>query len=225
MNDSAIDTAGGVGDPIRLVLADDQATVRDALAVMLDLDDDVDVVGTAANGAEAVELAGSARPDVVLLDLNMPVLGGVGATERIRAAHPDIAILILTTFDDDESILSALRAGAIGYLTKDATRIAIMQAVRAAAAGQTVLDPTVQSRLVALATRGTVAQADHSFTAREREILDLIGQGLRNGEIAERLVISEATVKTHINNLFAKAGFRTRADAVRYALRAGRASF
>ncbi|GAA4392014.1 response regulator transcription factor [Tsukamurella soli] len=215
------------GRPIRLVLADDQATVRDALAVMLDLDDDVDVVGAAANGAEAVELAGSRSPDVVLLDLNMPVLGGVAATERIRAAHPGVAILILTTFDDDESILSALRAGAVGYLTKDANREAIMQAVRTAAAGQTVLDPAVQLRLVALATRNTApavrdagpAAPGVSFTTREQEILELIGQGLRNGEIAEHLVISEATVKTHINNLFAKAGFRTRADAVRYALR------
>jgi DNA-binding NarL/FixJ family response regulator len=212
---------------IRLVLADDQATVRDALAVMLDLDDDVDVVGAAADGAAALALVADTAPDVVLLDLNMPVLGGVAATARIRAEYPTVAVLILTTFDDDASILAALRAGASGYLTKAAGREAIMAAVRGAAAGQSVLDPVVQSRLLELATRTAAPTVPETrppgvqLTAREREILDLIGAGLRNGEIAARLVISEATVKTHINNLFAKAGFRTRADAVRYALGSG----
>ncbi|MDF0528890.1 response regulator transcription factor [Tsukamurella sp. 8F] len=207
---------------IRLVLADDQATVREALAVMLDLDDDVDVVGAAPDGAAALELIGEQAPDVALLDLNMPVLDGVRATERIRAEHPTVKVLILTTFDDDASILGALQAGAAGYLTKDAGRDAILAAVRGAAQGQTVLDPTVQQRLLALATRSAPPREPPTpFTAREREILALIGEGLRNREIAERLVVSEATVKTHINNLFAKGGFETRADAVRYALRGG----
>jgi DNA-binding NarL/FixJ family response regulator len=209
---------------IGLVVVDDQATVREALAVMLDLADDVDVIGTATNGDEALaviaELAVSQKsPDVVLMDLNMPVMGGVEATGRIREAHPDVVVLVLTTFDDDESILAALQAGASGYLTKEADRATILQAVRAARHGQTVLAPEVQRRLLTLASRPTrPAEPEFALTAREQEILSLIGEGLRNPEIAAKLVISEATVKTHINNLFAKAGFHSRADAVRYAL-------
>ncbi|HYQ62746.1 response regulator transcription factor [Actinophytocola sp.] len=206
---------------ITLVVADDQATVREALAVMLDLAPDVSVVATATNGAEAVEAAARHQPDVLLMDLNMPVMGGVEATGRIHALGPATTVLVLTTFDDDSSILAALQAGASGYLTKEADRETILQAVRAAAQGQTVLSPEVQRRLLALASR-TVPQPDSAafgLTGREREVLGLIGDGLRNPEIASRLVISEATVKTHINNLFAKAGFHSRADAVRYALR------
>lgn len=209
--------------PITLVVADDQATVREALAVMLDLADDVTVVATATNGAQAVEAAERHRPDVVLMDLNMPVMGGVEATGRIHLTGPGTVILVLTTFDDDESILAALQAGAGGYLTKDADRATILHAVRTAAQGQTVLAPAVQRRLLALASRSAPAAAPQDggvdLTPREREILGLIGEGLRNPEIAAKLVISEATVKTHINNLFTKAGFHSRADAVRYALR------
>ncbi|MFJ4655272.1 response regulator [Nocardia sp. NPDC088792] len=208
---------------IRLGVADDQATVREALAIMLDLDPDIEVVATATNGEEATELAATHRPDVLLMDLNMPVLDGVEATRRIRETNPATAILVLTTFEDDASILAALQAGASGYLTKEADRATILQAVRTAAQGQTVLAPAVQQRLLSLASRQpSAAPPDDpqiSLTAREREILQLIGEGLRNPEIAAHLVISEATVKTHINNLFAKAGFHSRADAVRYALR------
>ena len=206
---------------ITLVVADDQATVREALAVMLDLAPDVSVLATATNGAEAVEAAAQHHPDVLLMDLNMPVMGGVEATGRIHASGPATTVLVLTTFDDDSSILAALQAGASGYLTKEADRETILQAVRAAAQGQTVLSPEVQRRLLALASRPASQpdSADFGLTGREREILGLIGDGLRNPEIAARLVISEATVKTHINNLFAKAGFHSRADAVRYALR------
>jgi DNA-binding NarL/FixJ family response regulator len=213
---------------ITLVVVDDQTTVREALAVMLDLAEDVTVVGTAANGAEAVQAAARHNPDVLLMDLNMPVMGGVAATGRIHAADPDIAVLVLTTFDDDESILAALQAGASGYLTKEADRATILHAVRTAARGETVLAPEVQRRLLALATRPAPAAPPEDegvyLTAREWEILGLIGEGLRNPEIAAKLVISEATVKTHINNLFAKAGFHSRADAVRYALRHQRPS-
>ncbi len=204
---------------IRLVVVDDQATVREALAVMLHLAQDVDVVGTATNGAQALAVVAEQGPNVVLMDLNMPVMGGVEATGRIRSEHPDVVVLVLTTFDDDESILAALRAGASGYLTKEADRATILQAVRAANHGQAVLAPEVQRRLLALASRPVrAAEPEFALTAREREILALIGEGLRNQEIAAKLVISEATVKTHINNLFAKAGFHSRADAVRYAL-------
>lgn len=208
---------------ITLVVVDDQATVREALAVMLGLAEDVTVVATATNGAEAVEAAERHHPDVLLMDLNMPVMDGVEATERIHRAEPEATILVLTTFDDDESILAALHAGASGYLTKDADRSTILHAVRTAAQGQTVLAREVQRRLLALASRPTpVAPPEDegvNLTTREREILGLIGEGLRNPEIAAKLVISEATVKTHINNLFAKADLHSRADAVRYALR------
>ena len=153
------------------------------------------------------------------MDLNMPVMGGVEATDRIHREHPEVVVLVLTTFDDDESILAALQAGASGYLTKEADRATILQAVRAASHGQTVLAPEVQRRLLTMASRpARAAEPEFALTAREQEILALIGEGLRNPEIAAKLVISEATVKTHINNLFAKADFHSRADAVRYAL-------
>lgn len=207
---------------VKLVVVDDQATVREALAVMLDLAEDVDVVGTATNGEEAVSAVLAQRPDVVLMDLHMPAMTGVEATERIRELAPDTRVLVLTTFEDDESILAALQAGAAGYLTKQADRVTILQAVHSVFHGQSVLDPQVQRRLLALATgRPAPATPDRpplDLTAREWEVLRLIGEGLRNPEIATRLVISEATVKTHINNLFAKAGFHSRADAVRYVL-------
>ncbi|GAA4619049.1 response regulator transcription factor [Actinoallomurus liliacearum] len=205
---------------IRLLVVDDQAAIRDALAVMLDLDPEITVVGTAANGEEAVTAVGEHDPQVVLMDLHMPVMGGVEATRRILAARPGLPVVVLTTFEDDESILAALRAGARGYLTKDSDRTRIVQAVRGAHAGQAVLDPDVQSRLLTLATRVPAPEPDTPvpLTAREREVLDLIGQGLRNNEIARRLYITESTVKTHINNLFAKADLHSRADAVRLAL-------
>ncbi|WP_086663288.1 response regulator [Lentzea kentuckyensis] len=204
---------------IRLLIVDDQAAVRDGLAVMLDLDPDITVVGTAANGAQAVAAVAELRPEVVLMDLNMPVMGGAEATGALRESHPELPVVVLTTFDDDDSILAALRAGARGYLTKDADRATIIQAVRGAHAGNAILDPAVQLRLLDLASRKPVEQPGVDLTAREREVLDLIGEGLRNGEIARRLFISEATVKTHINNLFAKADLHSRADAVRLALK------
>jgi len=205
---------------IRLLVVDDQAAIRDALAVMLDLDPDIAVVGTAANGKEAITAVDEHDPQVVLMDLHMPVMGGVEATSLIHAARPGLPVVVLTTFEDDESILAALRAGARGYLTKDSDRAKIIQAVRGAHAGQAVLDADVQSRLVTLATRSPAPEpvTPVPLTVREREILDLIGQGLRNTEIARRLYITEATVKTHINNLFAKADLHSRAEAVRLAL-------
>lgn len=205
---------------IRLLIVDDQAAIRDALAIMLDLDTDIDVVGTAADGREALAHVEELAPDVVLMDLNMPVMGGVEATERLQQTRSALPVVVLTTFEDDESILGALRAGARGYLTKDADRATITQAVRSAHAGHAVLDPEVQRRLLDLAGRKPAPEPAVAvpLTAREREVLDLIGQGLRNVEIAQRLTISEATVKTHINNLFTKADLHSRADAVRLAL-------
>jgi len=208
---------------IRLVVADDQTAIREALAAVLDLYDDIEVVGQAADGAEAVRLAGEHSAEVVLMDLRMPGTDGVAATRLLAETHPEIAVVVLTTFADDDSVLAALGAGARGYLTKDSGRADIVRAVRAAAAGQAVLDPGVQQRLVATATArvATGAALELDLTPREREVLALIGQGLPNAAIAQKLFVSEATVKTHINNLFAKLSVRDRAEAVRLAIQHG----
>jgi DNA-binding NarL/FixJ family response regulator len=208
---------------VRVVVADDQAAVREGLAIMLDLLDDVEVVGQAADGDEAIRLVEEQHPDVVLMDLRMPRCDGVTATGRIRAAHPTTQVVVLTTYSDEADILTALRAGAIGFLTKDAGRIQIAHAVRAAAAGQSMLAGEVQQKLVAAA--GPVAQQavelPDGLTAREVEVLQLIAEGLANKEIAARLFVSEATVKSHINRLFAKTGITHRAQAVQYAYEHG----
>ena len=213
--------------PIRLIVADDQAAIREALGVMLDLTPGLSVVATASDGAEAVRAVAEYLPDVILMDLNMPVLDGVAATRQIMAEHPGVAILVLTTFADDASILGALAAGARGYLTKEAGRADIARAITAAAAGQSVLDPAVQARLVAAATGTPTAstrqpapvdrESPDGLTSREVEVLRRIAAGRSNREVARELFISEATVKSHVNNLFAKTGVRDRAQAVRYA--------
>jgi DNA-binding NarL/FixJ family response regulator len=209
---------------IRVVVADDQTVVREGLAVMLSLLDDVDVVGEAADGDQALQLVGRERPDVVLMDLRMPRRDGVEATALIKARYPETRVVVLTTFADDEHILGALRAGAVGYLTKDAGRVQIAQAVRAAAIGQGVLDPQVQQRLLAAASGGPAPAGPalpDGLTAREVQVLRLIAAGLSNKEIAGRLHVTEVTVKSHVNRLFAKAGVRDRAQAVRYAYEHG----
>ncbi|MFF1694109.1 response regulator [Streptomyces sp. NPDC058257] len=210
--------------PLRVVVADDQAAVREPLAAMLDMTADIEVVAVAADGAEVLAAVAAAPVDVVLMDLRMPVMDGTEATRRLSEEHPRTAVVVLTTFADDDSILAALSAGARGYLTKNAGRQDIIRAIRAAAAGQAVLDREVQNRLLAtVRTRPPTGTQPlpRDLTRREREVLTLIGQGLPNRAIAEKLFISEATVKTHINNLFAKAGFQDRADAVRRAIAAG----
>lgn len=207
---------------VRVVVADDQQIVREGLVALLKLMDGVQVVGAASDGAQAVKLVAEGNTDVVLMDLRMPVLDGVGATRRITADHPEVAVLVLTTYADDESIALALRAGARGYLTKDAGRVEIGAALRATAAGQSTFDPEVSRRLVAaLAADKTPASRSDGLTSRETEVLRLIARGLSNAEIATTLFIGEATVKTHINNTFAKIGARHRAEAVRYAYRNG----
>jgi DNA-binding NarL/FixJ family response regulator len=208
---------------MRVVVADDQAAVREGLETLLSTMHDIEVVGSAADGEQALVVIEQAAPDVVLMDLRMPRLDGIEATRRIRAAHPGTQVVVLTTFADDESILEALRAGAIGYLTKDAGRAQIHRAIEAAADGQAVLDPDVQARLVDIARRpgpAPVAQ-DDGLTERESEVLRLIASGMSNREIAGHLVVSEATVKTHVNHIFAKTGSRDRAQAVAYAHRHG----
>ncbi|MFJ4167702.1 response regulator [Microbacterium sp. NPDC089698] len=233
---------------IRIVLADDQAIIRDGLETVLSLVEDFEVVGTAADGAEAVALIAAERPDVALMDLRMPVLDGAAATRRVTAETPETAVLVLTTFADDADIVSALRAGARGYLTKDAGRAELAAAIRAVSAGQSTFSAPVRDVLLGRldAPAGTAGAAGSrpaaasdakpggtgaepvadpaspealatrfpALTAREREVYALILQGRSNGEIAQTLFVGVATVKTHVNALFAKLGVRDRAQAI-----------
>jgi DNA-binding NarL/FixJ family response regulator len=222
-----------------VLIADDQRVVREGLALVVGLLDGVEVVGAADDGAQAVELAGSLRPDVVLMDLHMPVLDGIQATRRIRADQPETQVLILSTYAEDSDLLPALQAGALGYLTKDASAEDIHLALIDVTHRRTHLDPQIQQRLVADAvTRhardamehrtgrvtqpgGENASQTEGLTARELEVLQLIAKGMSNSDIARTLVLSNATVKTHINHIFAKTGVRDRGQAVRYAYEHG----
>jgi DNA-binding NarL/FixJ family response regulator len=227
--------------PLRVVIADDQASVREGLVLLLGGLPGIEVVGAAADGEQALELVAEHHPDAILLDLHMPVLDGIGATRRLVAEHPGVAIVVLTTYADDNSVIEALQAGARSYLTKDADRADIGRALQAAAEGLTVFDPRVRATLLAAASANAPAPAPSSgfslagrpasaasateppdgLTHREVEILGLIAQGLTNPEIAERLFLSNHTVKTHINRIFAKTGSRDRVAAIAYAQRHG----
>lgn len=214
---------------IRVVLADDQRVVREGLATLLGLLDDLEVVGTASDGEEAVALTAAQDPDVVLMDLRMPRVDGVEATRRLTAAGPRPAVLVLTTYADEPSVLSALQAGARGFLTKDAGAEEIRQAILRVARGEAALDPAVQRHVLSALAQDRRALAPRTdlpdgLTPREAEVLAHIADGASNAEIAARLVVSEATVKSHINHLFAKAGVRDRAQAVSYAYRHGLAA-
>ncbi len=208
-------------EPVTVVVADDQSAVREGLVLLLGTLPGIAVTGEAADGEVAVDVVAARNPQVVLMDLNMPRCDGVEATRRIRASHPQTQVVVLTTYSDDESIIGALQAGALGYLTKDATRAEIGRAVLAAAAGQAVLDPEIQQRLLSVAVRAPAAApeapGEDDLTPRESEVLRLIAAGKSNREIARALFVSEATVKTHINRIFAKTGSRDRTQAMRYA--------
>ncbi|MEU9331890.1 response regulator transcription factor [Streptomyces sp. NPDC048290] len=212
----------------RVVVADDQTVVREGIVMLLGLLPGIEVVGAAGDGEEAVRLVAELDPDVVLMDLRMPRCDGVEATRRIRAEHPRTQIVVLTTFGDDESLFPALSAGARGYLTKDAGGDEIVRAVRSVMSGDAGLSPAIQRRLLERLSEPPPEAAEpgpgeppDGLTARESEVLVLIADGLNNQEIARRLQVSLATVKTHINNLFAKTGMKDRAQAVRYAYRKG----
>jgi DNA-binding NarL/FixJ family response regulator len=224
--------------PLRVVVADDQASVREGLVLLLDLLPDIEVVGSAANGQQALEQVAEHRPDAILLDLHMPVLDGIEATRRLTAEHPGVAVVVLTTYADDSSILDTLRAGARAYLTKDADRHHIAQTLHSAASGLTVLDPQVQAALLNATRTGPAAAGPASvpgpsgaataepqqalpdgLTPREAEVLTLLARGMTNTEISAALFLSGNTVKTHINRVFAKTGSRDRVAASHYAHR------
>lgn len=213
---------------IRVAICDDQALVRDGLRVQLGLVPDIDVVGEASDGEQAVALARREAPDVLVMDIRMPVLDGIEATRRIvaDAATQRVRVLVLTTFDLDEHVYAALSAGASGFLLKDATPEEIVRAIRVVAAGESLLAPTVTSRLVReFASRPTAgrprAELLTSLTEREVEVLLLVAQGLSNAELAERLVVSHATAKTHVSRILSKLGLRDRAQLVVAAYEAG----
>jgi DNA-binding NarL/FixJ family response regulator len=212
------------GARLRVVIADDQASVRQGLVLLLGGLPGIEVVGAAADGEQALALVAEHKPDAILLDLHMPVLDGIGATRRLVAEHPGVAIVVLTTFADDSSVLDALHAGARSYLTKDADHTEIAKALHAAAGGLTVFDPRVHATLLA-ATAASArpepasAPPPDGLTDREAEILGLIARGMTNPEIAAQLFLSNHTIKTHISRIFAKTGSRDRAAAIGYAHR------
>jgi DNA-binding NarL/FixJ family response regulator len=202
-----------------VVLADDQRVVREGLATLLGLLQGIEVVGTASDGEEAVRLVERLHPEVVLMDIRMPRCDGVEATRRLREQGSSTQVIVLTTYADDRSVIEALRAGARGFLTKDSGAEEIQRAIEAVVRGEAAIDPAVQHHLVeAVAAK---PELPHGLTPREAEVLALIAQGLSNTEIATRLFVSEATVKSHINHLFAKTGVRDRAQAVTYAYQNG----
>ncbi|MFF1439375.1 response regulator [Streptomyces sp. NPDC058295] len=215
-------TEEAAGKPARVVVADDQTVVREGIVMLLGLLPGVEVVGAAGDGEEAVRLVAELAPDVVLMDLRMPRCDGVEATRRIRSEYPGTQVVVLTTYADDESLFPALKAGARGYLTKDAGGDEIVRAVHSVLSGDAGLSPSVQRRLLERLSApepepAAPAVVPDGLTTREAEVLVLIAEGLSNQEIARRLSVSTATVKTHINNMFSKTGLKDRAQAVRYA--------
>jgi DNA-binding NarL/FixJ family response regulator len=213
-------------NPIRVMVVDDHPTFVRAVTLLLDADDDIEVVGHAANGSEAVALAVELQPDVVLMDLNMPEVNGIEATEEIVTAVPHVAVVVLTMFDDDESVAAAIRHGARGFLLKGARQDEIRRAVRAASAGEAIFGPVVARKLSLLVDR-PASPADGrtgafpQLTAREVEVLDLVARGADNPSIARELFLSEKTVRNYVSNVLAKIHAATRAEAIVVAREAG----
>ncbi|MDX2528544.1 response regulator transcription factor [Streptomyces europaeiscabiei] len=212
---------------IRVLIADDQQMVRQGFSVLLNTQPDIDVVGQAVHGLDAIDKVAELAPDVVLMDIRMPELGGIEATRRITTERPHIRVLVLTTFDLDEYVYEALRAGASGFLLKDASADQLAEAVRVVAAGDALLAPGITRRLIAEFSRlGTTPRTPlkarvGDLTERETEVLTLIAQGLSNAEIAQRLVVAEQTVKTHVGRILVKLGLRDRTQAAVFAYESG----
>ena len=210
-------------EPIRVLIADDHPLFRDGLSALVDEGPDTELAGSATTGTEAVDLAIATQPDVVVMDLHMPGLNGIEATRRIVADSPHIAVLVLTMFDDDDSIFSALRAGARGYLLKGADQEQIRAAIRAAANGEIIFGTQLAARMLAYFTAGATAppQAFPQLTDREREVLDLVAQGRANSAIAAKLGLSQKTVRNHVSNILTKLQVADRAQAIVQARDAG----
>jgi DNA-binding NarL/FixJ family response regulator len=209
---------------IRVLICDDQHVVCEGLGAILKTAPQVTVVGVAHDGAEAVELAAATRPDVVLMDLKMPIINGVQATREIHARFPGVHVLVLTTYDADEWVFDAIRAGASGYLLKDSTREMLVAAIEGTAAGKTFVDPSVAGRLFAHVAQGAPAPASpllESLTERERQVLGLLGRGLNNADIAGRLHVAEGTVRNHVSAILSKLALTDRTQAALVALRFG----
>lgn len=204
--------------PIKVLLADDHSVVRQGLRMFLALDPDLDVVGEAVNGKEALRLVGELHPDVVLMDLLMPEMDGITATSAIRRQYPDTEVIALTSVLEDEKVYGAIRAGAIGYLLKDTEADELCRAIKAAAAGQVQLSPQAAARLM---REVRTPDSPEQLTPREIEVLQLLAHGLANKEIARELSIGEKTVKTHVSNILSKLGVLSRTQAALYAVRAG----
>jgi DNA-binding NarL/FixJ family response regulator len=204
---------------VRVLVVDDQALFREALGTLLDARPEVEVVGEAGDGHQALERAAALAPDVVLMDLHMPVLDGIGATRRLRVEQPGVRVLALTTFDDDEDVFAALRAGALGYLLKDVSADRLVEAVQAAARGESVLQPSVAAKVVARfaqlddAPRARPQPLVVPLSDRELDVLRLLADGRSNREIATALFLAEGTVKNHVTNVLAKLGARDRTQA------------
>ena len=217
-------TSSATARPIRVLLVDDHGVVREGLRAYLELESDIDVVGEARDGQEAVRRAQELQPDVVLMDLVMPNMDGVEATSRIKQERPETHIIVLTSFLDDERVLPAIKAGATSYLLKDVAAADLVRAIRGARAGQAQLHPEVARRLMQQVTTPRKVEAGAQLTEREREVLKLLAEGRSNKEIARSLVVSERTVKGHVSNILGKLGLQDRTQAALYAVRHGLAS-
>lgn len=209
---------------MKVVVCDDQAIVRDGLVMLLRLEPDIEVVGIAEDGATAVEIADDKRPDLVLMDLKMPIMNGIEATRRIRSKHPEIKILVLTTYADDEWVLDAIHSGASGYLLKDTPRDELIKAMRGTVSGKTYIDPSVAGKILDDASSSQTQPATlitDKLTDREIDVLCLVAKGFSNSDIADRLFLSEGTVRNHMSSIFGKLGVSDRTQAAIIAIQHG----